>query len=64
TRFADLLCLSSEAVRRSGAAQAEINGDILYVEFLLACERDVEACTLARTCIERHPDVGYFYYVL
>ncbi|KAJ7026964.1 hypothetical protein C8F04DRAFT_1123798 [Mycena alexandri] len=63
-RFIDVLPLCAEAVRGGSGPQAEINGDILQLEFLLASKKHPEACALARTCIERDPSVAFFYLVL
>ncbi|KAJ7754105.1 hypothetical protein B0H16DRAFT_1886777 [Mycena metata] len=63
-RFIDVLPLCVEAVRGASGPQAEINANILQLEFLLASGKHTEACTLARTCIERDPSVAFFYLVL
>ncbi|KAJ6580823.1 hypothetical protein B0H19DRAFT_1369312 [Mycena capillaripes] len=65
TQFIDVLRLSAEAVRNSGSgSQASMKGDILQAEFLLASRKDTEACAFAQRCIQRHPSVAFFYYVL
>ncbi|KAJ7118424.1 hypothetical protein C8R43DRAFT_96435 [Mycena crocata] len=64
TRFVGVLRLCAEAVRCDGSAQADIKGNILHLEFLLASGKAEEACKAARLYIERHPAVGFFHYVL
>ncbi|KAJ7489395.1 hypothetical protein FB451DRAFT_1523067 [Mycena latifolia] len=63
-QFVDVLRLCEDAVRSSGTgSQSAVMADILHLEFLLASEKD-EACTVALSCIEQHPSVAFFYYVL
>ncbi|KAJ7705378.1 hypothetical protein B0H17DRAFT_888370, partial [Mycena rosella] len=65
TQFVDVLRLCGEAVRSSGSgSQADVMGDILQLEFLLSCEDRDRAFAVARSCIERHPSVAFFYYIL
>ncbi|KAJ7754104.1 hypothetical protein B0H16DRAFT_756770 [Mycena metata] len=60
----DILRLSADAVRSKSGAQAQIKGDILELEFLLASQKSKEAFTFARSCIDRHPSVPFFYYAV
>ncbi|KAJ7729084.1 hypothetical protein DFH07DRAFT_721568, partial [Mycena maculata] len=65
TLFNDILRLCGEAVRNSGpGSQTDIAGNILQLEFLLSGKKNEEASILARSCIERHPSVAFFYYVV
>ncbi|KAJ7705390.1 hypothetical protein B0H17DRAFT_1298689 [Mycena rosella] len=65
TQFVDVLRLCGEAVRNSGSgSQADVMGNILQLQFLLACGEMDEAGIVARSCIKRHPSVAFFYYVL
>ncbi|KAJ7489379.1 hypothetical protein FB451DRAFT_1224758 [Mycena latifolia] len=65
TQFVDVLRLCGDAVRRSGTgSHTDVMANILQLEFLLSSDKEDEAFTVARSCIERHPSVGFFYYVL
>ncbi|KAJ7638185.1 hypothetical protein FB45DRAFT_397026 [Roridomyces roridus] len=51
------------ALRRDGSTRAMVAADILHVELLLWRDK-AKAYTFARSCIERHPSVAYFYYAV
>ncbi|KAJ7638220.1 hypothetical protein FB45DRAFT_397486 [Roridomyces roridus] len=63
--FIGRIPLCETALRRDGSTRAVIAADILRFELLLSRdEADHEACAFARSCMERHPSVAYFYHAM